>query len=202
MDKIIRIECRGSGAMPLDDFVNFQGNLKTLSKEKFEAGRMSILKYGFSSTVSIWANHKEILDGHQRLFIVRHLVEKEGYRLAGDIPYDEIFAETRKEAAEKLLAVANSHYGQITDEGLYEYLNENQIDIAEMVADGLDLPDIDMDAFLGGDDKVQPTKKEKKLTGSEDLQYQVLIFCSGEHEQAEIMQDLEGKGIKCKPLIL
>ena len=144
MSKKISITCKGSSTVPLDKLKNFQGNLKTLESTEFEKLKRSILKYGFSFPVFVWRD--QILDGHQRVFVVRSMVD-EGYTI-GDIPVVEIEAKDRKEAGEKLLAL-NSHYAKITDEGLYEFLHDMSIDIGEIAGD-LELPDIDMDKFISG----------------------------------------------------
>ena len=146
MQKKIQVSCRGAGAMPLEKFKEFQGDLKTLSKEKFEQGRRSILRYGISDPIRIWKGHNEILDGHQRVVILKHLIDKEGYEISGGmIPYDEIEAETRKEAGEKLLSIFNSRYGRISDSGLSDFVKINEIDLSGMMNDlNLELLDVSL----------------------------------------------------------
>ncbi len=144
MKKIIKITCKGSGVIPIDKLKDFQGNLKTLERDEFEKLKRSILKHGFSFPVFVWKNF--LLDGHQRLFTVRELL-KQGYTIA-DIPIVEVQAQDKAEAAEKLLRL-NSHHAKITEDGLYEFLNEMSVDISGLV-DDLTLPDIDMDRFLDG----------------------------------------------------
>jgi len=150
MDKVIKITCKGSASVPLDTLQNFQGNLKTLEKPALEKLKRSLLKYGFAFPVFVWG--KEILDGHQRIFAAKDLI-KSGYTI-GKIPVAEIEADSKKEAGEKLLML-NSHYAKMTDEGLYEFLNDCDIDISGLT-DDLELPDINLDDFLdwaGGDVK-------------------------------------------------
>jgi len=206
MSKVIKITCAGSGAMPLDDFKDFQGNLKTLSKAKLEAGIKSIIKYGFSVPVAVWKGHKDILDGHQRLFIVRYMIENLGYSIDGDVPYVDIMAKNRKEAAEKVLQIFNSKYGDITDDGLYEFINDFDIDIEAMAGEGLDLPDLDINDFLNGWVRDAPEKQKVEPENgnemSEDLNFQILVFCADENQQAKIMEYLEREGVECKPMIL
>ena len=175
MSKIIKITCKGSGAMPLDDFINFQGNLKTLDKTEFEKLKRSILKYGFAFPVFVWRRH--IFDGHQRIFVVLYLIAHEGYSIA-DIPIVEIQARDKTEAAEKLLLL-NSHYAKITDDGLYEFLTENALDIGALSSD-LTLPDIDMDHFLEG-----------------WVEDQAPIFEPGTEEEQGRLDELSPKMVKC-----
>ena len=143
-NKEISVTCKGSSTVPLDKLQDFQGNLKTLGDAEFEKLKRQILKYGFSFPVFVWGDH--ILDGHQRVFVVRSMVD-EGYTIT-DIPVVEIEAKDKKEAGEKLLAL-NSHYAKMTDEGLNEFLHDMSIDVGAIAGD-LELPDIDMDSFLEG----------------------------------------------------
>ena len=144
MDKEIKITCKGSAYVPLDTLQNFQGNLKTLEKSALEKLKRSLLKYGFAFPVFTWG--KDILDGHQRIFALKELI-KSGHTI-GNIPIAEIDADSKKEAGEKLLML-NSHYAKMTDDGLYEFLNDCDIDISDLAVD-LELPDINLDDFMEG----------------------------------------------------
>ena len=144
--KKINITCKGSRSIPIDSLLDFQGNLKTLERDEAEKLKRSILKHGFSFPVMVWQDHNSILDGHQGLFCVRELI-KQGYGI-GDIPIVEIQAATEAEAAEKLLLI-NSKYAKMTDDGLYEFLNEHSVDISSMAGD-LNLPEIDIEKYLAG----------------------------------------------------
>ncbi len=143
--KQIKITCKGSGRLPIDKLQTFQGNLKILEKTEFEKLKRSILKHGFSFPVFVWGN--QLLDGHQRIFVLSHLITQEGYSV-GEVPIVEIEASDEVEAAEKLL-ILNSHYAKITEDGLYEFLNEKSFDI-ENLADDLNLPDFNLPHFIDG----------------------------------------------------
>ena len=142
--KEIKITCRGQKYLPIDQLKNFQGDLKELREDEYEKLKKSILKYGFSFPVFVWQDF--MLDGHQRIFTVNKLLA-EGY-IIGDIPVVEIEAKDKTEAAEKLL-VLNSHYAKITEDGLYGFINEMDVDFKGL-ADDLVLPDFDMDDFFKG----------------------------------------------------
>lgn len=142
MSKTIKITCKGQKYYPIDKLKNFQGELKELRKDEFEKLKRSILKHGFSFPVFVWGDF--LMDGHQRVFVVGKLLE-DGYTI-GDIPVVEIDAKNEKEAAEKLLLL-NSRYAKITDDGLYEYLNNFELDISELKVD-LELPEINLDRFM------------------------------------------------------
>ena len=64
------------------------------------------------------------------------------------LPCALIEAKDRKEAAEKILLIS-SQYGKLSDDSLYEFLNNNEIDFSDM-EDLLELPDLDLDDFKKG----------------------------------------------------
>ena len=68
MESII-VKCKGADTLPIDRIVEFQGELKKLSKENENKLRNSILKHGFIAPFFVWDDHGEwkLLDGHQRL---------------------------------------------------------------------------------------------------------------------------------------
>lgn len=127
--------------MPIEALENFQGNLKTLDPEQEAKARQSIIKHGFTFPVFIWGNR--IIDGHQRLFVVRKML-KDGYAV-GPIPVDEIEAKDEKEAAEKLL-VLNSRYGRITEDGMSEFIKNFKLDLSTLPE--IHIPEIDFSALF------------------------------------------------------
>lgn len=145
----ISITCEGVEYINIDHLKDFQGNLKTLAKPEFEKLKNSILKYGFSFPVLIWKNN--ILDGHQRLFVVRSML-KEGYEI-GEIPVVPIHAEDESEAAEKLLHL-NSKYAKMTDEGLLSFIDNFDISLQDLP--DLQIPDIDIGNLLINVDDFEP----------------------------------------------
>jgi len=118
--KKIKVTCRAAETLPIDRIVEFQGKLKKISKKNFEKLKKSILKYGFSVPIFIWAEYENyILDGHQRLKALLKMRE-EGYDIPL-LPVAYIEAETETEAREKLLQIT-SQYGEFDMGGLNEFL--------------------------------------------------------------------------------
>ncbi len=140
-NKQIPIRCKGNRYLPFDKFKTFQGALKEMSEANAGKLRQSILKYGWVAPVFVW-NKNDILDGHGRLLVLGELL-KEGCTI-GDLPVVDIEAKTKKEAAEILLAI-NSKYQTITDEGLYQFMNEMDLGIEDLTI--FELPDIDFKEF-------------------------------------------------------
>lgn len=145
--KEIKIRCEGAVEVLLDDLHEMQGELKTLSREDHERLRGEILKSGFSFPPHVWRDPEGkhwILDGHQRIKVVRRLVELEGYAKPA-IPISFVIAESFEEARGKLLAAASA-YGKVTNDGLVEYLRETEIGAEEMMA-RFRFAEIDMPKF-------------------------------------------------------
>jgi len=189
--KKIKITCTGSRSVSIDALKNFQGNLKELRKPELEKLKRQILKHGFSFPVFLWGGDK-ILDGHQRVFTVKELIS-EGYSI-DDIPVVDIDAATKKEAAEKLLAI-NSHYAKITDDGLYEFIDANELDLSDFAGD-LSLPEIDMEKFMKGwgeEDKNEPGAENNYAA-----QFGVIVMCESESHQAKVYEMLNGQGYQVK----
>lgn len=151
--KTIKIACNGNRTVPLDALVNFQGGLKTLSDDAAAKLKRLIIKRGFSFPVFVWGGDK-IIDGHQRVEVVRRLVA-DGYSLAGEIPVCDIEAGSEKEAAEKLLEL-QGRFGDMAFSGLDEFIKQFSVDI-ETIAPDLDIPE--MSDFL------------KSVTGEKGIMY-------------------------------
>lgn len=146
----IQIKAEGAKRLPVDQLVIIQGNLKELSETNYTKLHDLIVSKGFDSPIQIWEapdGTKQILDGTQRLRVLLKLKE-EGYTIP-DIPIDIIYAENKKDAKERLLSKV-SIYGKVTEEGLYEFTNEEDSIIEPDFAELLDIPGIDLDAEDGG----------------------------------------------------
>jgi len=139
--RVIEIKCKGEKQLEISELIPFQGNLKDLSKINYKKLRGEILKLGFCEPISIWENN--ILNGHQRLRTLQQM-QTEGFVIP-KIPVNIINAKNKKEAKEIVLALT-SQYGNITEQGLYEYMAEAELDFVD-VADSFSFPEIDIDHF-------------------------------------------------------
>jgi hypothetical protein len=164
MSKVIKIACKGAGTLPLEKFVELQGELKTLLKEDFEKLKKEILERGFSFTPNVWFDQLNavcyILDGHQRLRVIRHLVEQEGYTCP-PIPYSETFAETYQQAKEKLLSAA-SQYGRVQNDGLLAYVQDMEMPPEEM-QERYRFADLSIKKFLEANYDPEPTPETRMV---------------------------------------
>ncbi len=146
MNQQVVIQCGGQSSLSLDAMQDFQGNLKDLSKESYEKFKKQLLELGFSEPISIWKNKDKnyILNGHQRVRTLKAMRE-EGIHIPPELPVNLVEAKDLKEAKKKVLALT-SQYGQITDDGLYEFAEMAGITFEELKTD-FRLPEIDLDKY-------------------------------------------------------
>jgi hypothetical protein len=141
----IRISCTGSRLVEWRKLKEFQGDLKELSKDSYCKLQASIKKHGFAAPVFVWEGHDYILDGHQRLRALAGLVD-DGLDVDDKVPVVDIKAKNKKEAKELVLSY-NSQYGHITEEGLYEFVQDLNWD---ELTKTIDIPNIDLEQFTAG----------------------------------------------------
>lgn len=123
--------------IPIGKLKNFQGNLKELQEVEYNKLKKSLNEKGFRVPLFIWKN--QILDGHQRLFVLNKI----GFK--GDLPCIELQAKNEREAKQLLLLI-NSRYAKITQDGLYEFLEKGGITLDSM-EDMLDFPEFSFESF-------------------------------------------------------
>jgi hypothetical protein len=171
-EKVIRITCKGATEVPLDELHDLQGNLKDLSVENYHKLKQSILEYGFSFPVFMWVDSegkKWVIDAHQRSRMLKKLRDEEGYTIP-NLPADIIEADDKIQAKEKLLLL-NSRYGRMTEEGLNEFIHQEDspIDLPNIEL-LLELPDINIDYakqdgqdFSDKNEEIDPAELAKDL---------------------------------------
>lgn len=132
----------------IDKLNPFQGNLKDLSESNYKKLRKQILDNGFAEPFSVWENEGSIyiLNGHQRHREIMKMKE-EGINIP-DLPCNFIRCANKKEAKKMILALT-SQYGNMTEDGLYEFLEESGIGFEEM-RDSFNFPEINMEDFGAG----------------------------------------------------
>lgn len=157
----INIKCKGHTSINVSELKPFQGNLKDLSESNYNKLKGEILRLGFSEPVSVWIHSgiSYVINGHQRVRTIGRMIE-EGYS-CDDLPCNLIEAKDKKEAKQKILALT-SQYGNMTTDGLYEFLSESGIDVAE-IEDNFNFPEIDAALFKKNFfDDLSPDAKEAR----------------------------------------
>lgn len=117
-------------------------NLKDLDFTNFEKLKNSLRKNNFIQPFNIWKDAKGklwILDGSHRQRAMIEM-EKEGATIPKNLPANFVDCKNKKEAA-KLVMVYSSYYAKITEVGVKEFLELNNILLS----------DIDSETDLGFD---------------------------------------------------
>jgi hypothetical protein len=143
--KKIEINCTSKDYISLDDIANFQGDLKDLSKINFKKLKNSILEHGFCSPFHLWEKDKKYycLDGNQRTRVLLTL-RGEGYSIP-NLPVTFIKAKTKKQA-KKILLSLTSQFGNMTSQGLYQFMMDADLGMDE-VEDSFSFPEIEFGSF-------------------------------------------------------
>lgn len=144
-NQAVRDDVKALFKVSIDDLEPMQGNLKDLSTENFEKLRRQILDRGFSAPFFVWDDGEsyKLMDGHQRLRALKQM-RSEGYEIPM-LSAIEISAKNEDDARGKLFGLA-SQFGEVTSQGLYELMNEWQIDVDQIMSD-YRMPEIDMSEF-------------------------------------------------------
>ena len=126
--KTIEIKCKGADLLPYDSLIQFQGDLKTLSKTNLNKLKTRIVKRGFRIPFYIWVhkNQNKIIDGHQRDKVLKSLKE-DGYEIPL-LPVVYIYADNEQDARETILE-NSSQYGEWNETELEEWLFNINSDI-------------------------------------------------------------------------
>jgi hypothetical protein len=162
----IEITCEGNSVTALENIKPFQGQLKDLSETNYKKLKKEILELGFSEPISVWKHKGSLwaLNGHQRIRALSQM-QKEGIEVPA-LPINYVSCKNEKEAKRKVLALT-SQYGEITKQGLYEFMHESEIDFNDM-NESFRFPEIDFEKFelefFESDnlDDVESEDKEKK----------------------------------------
>ena len=170
-----------------------QGDLKTLSKENLTKLCNSIKRYGYFVPAFIWRSDNDlyILDATQRYHALEQL-EKEGYEIP-EIPYIEIEAKDRKDAAEKLLQIT-SRYGEINPETTF--FEDFDIDL-DFIND-IEIPELDikleeLESKIVEEEVPEPPIEPLSKTSDLWLCGSHRILCGDATNEADILKLMDGK---------
>lgn len=162
----IRIACETKDALPYDQLIPFQGELKSLSKANYEKLKKEIIETGFAFPILVWKDPKDgcnyLLGGHQRQRAIKQMVEKEGFN-SPPLPIIYVHAEDKKAARRRILQDV-SQYGYVEHDGLYEFMVDSELDIEDVKA-SFDIPSMSLETFEDNyfKDQVPAEKEEEQL---------------------------------------
>lgn len=144
-EKSVKITCSGASTAEYTSIKPLQGSLKKLSNANYEKLKKEIVELGFSEPISVWKAPDALyaLNGHQRLTTLGKM-EKEGFYIP-QVPINWIEANDTKEAKKKILALT-SQYGEMTQDGLFEFMKAADLTLKEIRED-FRFPEVDFGKF-------------------------------------------------------
>lgn len=188
----IKANCTGAENLDISEFNELQGDLKSISREALDKLRTSILTYGIIYPFHAWRDKTGkvwIVDAHQRTKAVRELLE--AGHTCDKIPTTFIEAKSKKDAAEKLL-ILNSKYAKITEDGLENFVFENELDLTSL-DDMLDI-DIEISEIAEAMEKVDKIEDNEELKLPQSVQVEppkeyILIMAEPNSVEWEDLRD-------------
>lgn len=179
----IRVMCSSTDLIDPKKLIPFQGELKTLEKKDFRKLASSIIESGFTFPEYAWKSGGKAytLDGHQRTRVMLELLKNgwtngEGKHdqvelVGGKVPVVWVKAANKK-AAKKLVLAAMSQYGKYTEDSIYQFIHESELEW-EKLKRIVDFPAINMGKFEKGWLDADFSPEETK---GEASNYIVLLF--------------------------
>ncbi len=139
----IRVMCSSTDLIDPKKLIPFQGELKTLEKKDFRKLATSIIESGFTFPEYAWKSGGKAytMDGHQRTRVILELLKNgwtngEGKHdevelVGGKVPVVWVKAANKK-AAKKLVLAAMSQYGKYTEDSIYQFIHESELEWKEV----------------------------------------------------------------------
>lgn len=144
-DKIVKLE-----KVRWKDLNLFQNlKLKEMTVSAYEQLKNSLKNNDYIDPLKVWQETSGkiwVIDGHHRIKSFME-IEKTDKTIVIPEYINAVFINfaNRKEAA-KAVVIYSSQYAKTTEEGLYEYLHQEQIDFDEIKLD-MNIPEIDISTF-------------------------------------------------------
>ena len=173
-------------------------SFKEITKKQMAKLKASILNNDFIETFKVWQSDGKVycLDGYHRCLALSELAA-EGYQVPEEFTANFIQCKDMKDAAKKVL-VYSSIYASVTDEGLYEFSHDFNLNFEEIKFE-IDIPRLDLERYEKGYVKDELTNDNGIAISSA---HEVIIECENQAEQEQLYNRLVGEGYKCRILIL
>lgn len=177
---------------PVERLIENKHNARTHSAEQVDQIAAAIKEFGFINPILV-DEKGEVLAGHGRILAARQL----GMKAVPALRFDHLTDEQKRAY---LLADNKLAENAGWDEELLK------LELWALEEAGFDVPltgfsEKEIEALKKAAENEDPIY-EKDEPISDDLKYQILVFCENEDQQTEIMQYMEEEGVKCKPMIL
>jgi hypothetical protein len=194
----VKINCAQYKTAPLSTLKILQGDLKDLSDSNFEKLKTQILDEGFISPFFVWIkdNERWLVDGTQR-FRTLTKMKDQGIKMPDDFPIHEVYADTYRDACKRVLALS-SQYGTLTKQGLYEFVEKNDLkdDLDTFHFDAFKMEDFNIE-FYDSVDEMDLDEVEKEEAPAKFI---LQVNLPNELELRDLYDDLISKGYIVKEL--
>lgn len=164
----LKIACKGAATLLHSELTEYQGELKSLSKADYERLKEQLVKYDFSFPIDVWQHEgvNYILDGHQRLRTIKQM-EEEGWTIP---PLPVNFVDATVESAPRKLLGAASQFGEVQNQGLYEFQSKHDLELDELIAIAR-FPEINFESYRQEyfQDIDQESENSKIIEGAKEL---------------------------------
>jgi ParB-like chromosome segregation protein Spo0J len=181
--------------VPIDELVRWAGNPRDNTASVRKAMR-SIRTYGFGAPLLARIDNRELIAGDTRIQAAM-LLRKRGMHGLDKLPVRYMSLDELKAHG---LAIADNRVGEDS-----EWVEEKRdaivrdLDAADedLAATGLDEEEIDASLGIDEDGDTPSPNEEADIEET----YQVIIECTTEGQQAELIERLMAEGLKCRALV-
>jgi len=157
--------------LSLDSIQELQKDLKRYSDKAYQKFKQRVIEKGFKYVFFVWIDKKTdkiyFIDGHHRKLFLKKM-EDEGFKIPEKYYALPVEAENRKEAAIELLHL-NSQYGEMTNEGLKDYLKSYNIKPVEITSVKIEPVNVSMVKTLRAIEKEELSKTKNDDEVPEDI---------------------------------
>lgn len=173
----IKVKVKGAKLVDISKLEGTQGKMKYLDDESYEKFKKIVIENGFVEPITVWEgkNKLYILNGHQRLTLLKRMIE-EGFNCP-KIPVSLVEAKSLKEAKSHVISLASQH-GKFDNQGLFDFLNDIKLPFSEFKK-SVSFADFDIGTFENQffsenepTKEVKNTSKEIDISGITKLKHQ------------------------------
>jgi hypothetical protein len=127
----LKVTCESATNVPIDDLIEYQGNLAEMSKDNYEKLKKSFIEHGIWFALTVWEKDgkKYIIDGTGR-FRTLQKMKADGFEIPA-LPITKIECKDEAEAKRAIL-LGRSEFHKTSEEGLMEFLAISNISLSEV----------------------------------------------------------------------
>jgi ParB-like chromosome segregation protein Spo0J len=194
--------------VPIDSIREWEQNPKRHDDANVHQIATSIKRHGFTAPILVWGSKRRIVAGHGRYRGAQLLLRQDpGALLALDAPAPgqvlirEIEFASESEAAAYALADNRlTEANPMHAPDVAEILRQIEEEVGRVEVAGYS--EADIEALLAGAGVAEvPEEAPDTSPQMGALQYRIVVECSDEVEQANLIEQFRAQGVRCQPLI-